>query len=155
MNLVKSIQPLLTLFGIDTGRETAVTVLPHQEIARQDRNVTIINVAPVMIAEAQRQPVQPQPQPPTQRPEMVTYYRQWRYHYQSGGHYWLDGQNNPAPSGWVSDVYQAAREGRLVIVDMIPTVPWLQHERELWAINEAAKRGGGNGRIVLREQPMK
>lgn len=28
MNLVKSVQPLLTIFGLDDGRETAVVTIP-------------------------------------------------------------------------------------------------------------------------------
>ena len=139
------------LDGRDTSRGTAVTTrpLPMWQPERLIERETVFVVAPVP------QPAQPQPEP-KQKP-LVHYTRQWRYGYESGGMYWLNPDNRPAAPSAVNEIYEAAKDGRLVIIDMIPNVPWLPHERELWQMNEAAKHGHvapaqmSNGRIVMQD----
>lgn len=162
MNMVQKIHPILSIIGLGMGQETAVetrpllplTPSPGRDIARiidrvkwRDGNVTVFEREYIYATE--QKPVEPTPPPPQPKTKGPVYYRrEFRYHYQSNGRYWLDDQNNPAPTAAVDEVYEAARDGRLVIIDMIPNVPWLPHERELWNMNEAAKRR--TDRIVLQ-----
>lgn len=137
MNLIKSIQPLLTIIGIDTGQETAVTVTrptlpawqPHgQQIervirrVRQDGNVTIFEEEVVYL---QRAPVAAQNDvifitapDPAARPVAVR-------EPSSGGPTIVDCDGNPARPELVAKYYAGGYE----VVNAAPHIPRQRWER--------------------------
>jgi len=117
MNLIKTVTPLLTIFGIDTGQETAVVTRPALPMwqpapgdaagiervinrVKVDGNVTIYEQEIVYIQNQpapEPEPNEPygfitvqQPHPPT--PEQWQILQEW----QAGRATWLGGSRHPA-----------------------------------------------------------
>lgn len=136
MNLVQKVQPLLTIFGIDNGQETAVATRPALPMwqptpgdttgiervinrIKQDGNVTIYEQEIVYIqsqAAPEPQPDEPygfvtvqQPHPPT--PEQWAILRDW----QAGRAQFLGGSRHPADIIRRESGQVALDNGRIVL----------------------------------------